>query len=110
MSGMDMVGYQVTLDLNQINGVLDSAVMVLNDKLQDQLRTLNDEIRSASIAQHKAMPIRNGKTWSAPPNSWVKRFMPNSMWLRQSSEMKCYSSRHPLEGCETARYKVWSET
>lgn len=53
MSGMDMVGYQVTLDLNQINGVLDSAVMVLNDKLQDKLRTLNDEIRSASSAQHK---------------------------------------------------------
>lgn len=52
MSGMNMNGSQVTLDLGQINGVLDSAVTVLHDKLQDQLRTMNDEIRAAAIAQH----------------------------------------------------------
>ena len=53
MSGMNMNGSQVTLDLSQLNGVLDSAVSVLHDKMQDQLRTMNEEIRSAAIAQHK---------------------------------------------------------
>lgn len=53
MSGMNMNGSQVTLDLSQINGVLDSAVTVLHDKLQDQLRTMNEEIRAAAIAQMK---------------------------------------------------------
>lgn len=52
-SGMNMNGSIVTLDLVQINGVLDSAVTVLHDRLQDQLRTANEEIRSAAIAQHK---------------------------------------------------------
>ena len=53
MSGMNMNGSQVTLDLSQINGVLDSAVTVLHDKLQDQLRTMHGEIQEAAIAQHK---------------------------------------------------------
>jgi len=47
---MEMCGQSVTLDLNQINAVLDSAVYELHDRLQRELGKINEEIRTASIA------------------------------------------------------------
>ncbi len=46
---MDMNGQSVTLDLNQINAVLDDAVYELHDRLQRELSKINEEIRTASI-------------------------------------------------------------
>jgi len=47
---MNMNGQTVTLDLNKINAVLDSAVYELHDRLQRELGKIKDEIRTAHIA------------------------------------------------------------
>jgi hypothetical protein len=50
---MNMNGQTVTLDLNKINKVLDSAVFELHDRLQRELGKINEEIRSAHIAESR---------------------------------------------------------
>jgi hypothetical protein len=50
---MEMSGSKVTLDLSMIDAVADCAVAELSNNLQERLRNITEEIRSAAIAKSK---------------------------------------------------------